>query len=78
MHARVLDPATGSAVLICGPAWSARCGAAGEGAQTVFCAGRSVMVDRETSEGPRLLRVAIPPQQRICPFASPASASPAR
>ncbi|MDE3113575.1 MAG: hypothetical protein KGN00_12445 [Chloroflexota bacterium] len=70
MVARVLAPGDGSVLLVCGPDWGTRCGAAG-GRDTAFCAGHTVVVDRDTSEGKRTLRVSISPQQRTCPFGPP-------
>lgn len=69
--ARILDPRTNALVLVCGPGWGTRCGAGGEGAETVFCAGHPVLIDRETPDGTRVLRVFVPPSQRTCPFGPP-------
>ena len=71
MIARVLDPVTQGLVLVCGPGWSSRCGAAGENAPAVFCAGHPVLLERENGAGPRTLRVFVNPKQRSCPFGPP-------
>lgn len=67
MVARILDPDTDAVILVCGPNWGTRCGAAG-GAETVICAGHPVLIDRETPEGRRVVRVMVAKQQRTCPF----------
>ncbi len=71
MVARILDPKTGALVLMCGPGWGKRCGAAGPDSETVFCAGHPVLIERETPEGRRTLRVFVPAGQRACPFGPP-------
>lgn len=75
MLARILDPETEALVLVCGPHWDHRCGAAGEKAEIVFCAGQTVLVDRPTPDGVRLLRVKVAEDQRTCPFARPEPAA---
>jgi len=71
MVARILDPKTDALVLMCGPGWGKRCGAVAEDAEHVFCAGRPVLIERQTPEGRRTLRVFIPASQRTCPFGPP-------
>ncbi len=68
MAARVLDPDSGALVLICGPHWTSRCGAGGEDAERVACAGHPVLIDRETPRGLRTLRIFVSREQRTCPF----------
>jgi hypothetical protein len=76
MVARILDPKTDALVLMCGPGWGRRCGAAGEDAKAVFCAGHPVLIERRTPEGLRTLRVLVPASQRTCPFGPPAAPAP--
>lgn len=68
MVARVLDAKTNALLLVCGPGWGSRCGAAGERSETVYCAGHPTLIERETPEGMRVLRVMVPDSQRTCPF----------
>lgn len=68
MVARILDTATNAPTLICGPGWTARCGAAGENAEHVYCAGHAALIERETPDGSRVLRIFVPADQRTCPF----------
>lgn len=75
MLARILDPESEAIVLVCGPHWDRRCGAAGEKAETVFCAGQTVLIDRPTPDGVRMLKVVVSPQQRSCPFGPPEPAA---
>ena len=74
MAARILDPHTDAPILVCGPHWTSRCGAAGEQADRTACAGHPVLIDRDTSDGPRVLRVFVSPSQRTCPFGPPEAA----
>ncbi|MBI2983966.1 MAG: hypothetical protein HYY42_07320 [Chloroflexi bacterium] len=71
MVARVLDPTTNALILVCGPGWGSRCGAAGEASETVYCAGHPTLSERDTPEGTRVLRVMVPASQRTCPFGPP-------
>lgn len=73
--AYVLDPKTRQPILICGPYWTTRCGAAGEGASVVACAGHRVIVERDTPLGIRTDTVFVDLSQRTCPFAPPETAT---